>query len=156
MGKSNWSLHEESIRCISPSLEPDLILCPPTPSHRKGSPIRERLRSVYVLFKARLIVRDGGTPRLSDTATVVISVPRNNFSPRFLHGNLQVRIPFNEDIGTLVADVNATDDDGSVSTPSFAVLPFPRPLEPSSPSVFAALSFLSSRNSLQVFSFFLF
>ena len=75
------------------------------------------LTPICVVFKARLIVRDGGTPRLSDTATVVITVPRNNFSPGFLHGNLQVRIPFNEDIGTVVADVNATDADGAVSTP---------------------------------------
>ncbi|KAK7113021.1 hypothetical protein V1264_012386 [Littorina saxatilis] len=78
-------------------------------SVRPDSDLTSDTESEYI---ARLVVRDGGTPRLSDTSTVVIQVPRNNFSPGFLHGDLTVRIPFNEDIGTVVADVNATDNDG--------------------------------------------
>ncbi|XP_070182180.1 protocadherin-20-like [Littorina saxatilis] len=86
-------------------------------SVRPDSDLTSDTESEYI---ARLVVRDGGTPRLSDTATVVIQVPRNNFSPGFLHGDLTVRIPFNEDIGTVVADVNATDNDGQVSWNSLA------------------------------------
>lgn len=66
-------------------------------------------------MQARVFVRDGGTPPLSDTATVVITVPRNNFDPDFISRDQTVRIPYNQVAGTVVANVTATDNDGTVS-----------------------------------------
>ncbi|PVD37419.1 hypothetical protein C0Q70_00009 [Pomacea canaliculata] len=64
-------------------------------------------------YIARVFVRDGGTPPLSDTATVVITVPRNNFDPDFISRDQTVRIPYNQVAGTVVANVTATDNDGT-------------------------------------------
>ncbi|KAK7482291.1 hypothetical protein BaRGS_00026419 [Batillaria attramentaria] len=61
-------------------------------------------------YKVRVRVEDGGTPPLSDTTVVSVTVSRNNFDPTF-GGNLERRIPFNTPVGSLIVDVNATDLD---------------------------------------------
>lgn len=59
---------------------------------------------------------DGGSPPLSDTATVSITVNRNKESPRFLHAlDLTRHIPETLPAGSEVIDLNATDDDFFVS-----------------------------------------
>ncbi|XP_078316513.1 protocadherin Fat 4-like isoform X2 [Crassostrea virginica] len=63
-------------------------------------------------FVARVQVTDGGSPPLSDTATVSITVNRNKESPRFLHAlDLTRNIPETLPAGSEVIDLNATDDD---------------------------------------------
>ncbi|XP_062579030.1 protocadherin Fat 3-like [Saccostrea cucullata] len=66
-------------------------------------------------FVARVQVTDGGSPPLSDTATVSINVERNLNSPRFLHLNdLTVNIPEILSAGSNIIDLNATDDDAYI------------------------------------------
>ena len=68
------------------------------------------------ICKARVQVTDGGSPPLSDTATVSITVNRNKESPRFLHAlDLTRNIPETLPAGSEVIDLNATDDDFFVS-----------------------------------------
>ncbi|XP_062611587.1 cadherin EGF LAG seven-pass G-type receptor 2-like, partial [Saccostrea cucullata] len=66
-------------------------------------------------FVARVQVTDGGSPPLSDTATISINVERNLNSPRFLHLNdLTVNIPEILPAGSDVIDLNSTDDDAYI------------------------------------------
>ncbi|XP_065921690.1 protocadherin Fat 4 isoform X2 [Magallana gigas] len=63
-------------------------------------------------FVARVQVTDGGSPPLSDTATVQITVQRNRENPRFLHAvDLTRNIPETLPVGSEIIDLNATDDD---------------------------------------------
>lgn len=68
--------------------------------------------STYV---ARVVASDGGFPSRSATATVLISVLRNLFSPVFSNFNfLQRSILETVPVGTFIVDLNATDADKSV------------------------------------------
>ena len=69
--------------------------------------------STYV---ARVVASDGGFPSRSATATVLINVLRNLFSPQFSNANfIQVTILETVPVGSFIADLNATDADKSVS-----------------------------------------
>lgn len=60
------------------------------------------------------MVKDGGDPVLNDTATVEITVNRNLETPECINDGQTVNIPFNEDLGTTVVVMNASDSDSQV------------------------------------------
>ncbi|XP_046579033.1 protocadherin Fat 4-like [Haliotis rubra] len=63
-------------------------------------------------YKLRILAYDGGVPSLSATTTVDITVQRNIFPPVFTNNDvIRVVIQENTAVGTLIADVNATDAD---------------------------------------------
>ncbi|MGH0161647.1 UNVERIFIED_CONTAM: hypothetical protein FKN15_041317 [Acipenser sinensis] len=72
---------------------------------------RERIASYYLTIEAR----DHGTPQLSSTASVVITVlDVNDNNPMFKEGAYTIDITEDAPIGTLVLDITATDaDDGT-------------------------------------------
>ncbi|XP_060080745.1 protocadherin Fat 4-like, partial [Ylistrum balloti] len=73
---------------------------------------RNLTESTALTFTVRIKVQDNGIPPLEDTATVRVSVERNERDPSFLHStSLNVNIPENLPVGSFVADINATDAD---------------------------------------------
>ncbi|KAJ8319080.1 hypothetical protein KUTeg_004171 [Tegillarca granosa] len=62
-------------------------------------------------FVVRIQVADGGTPPLTDVATVPIEVQRNLNSPKFAELIVRTSIPETMIPGSNVIKVNATDDD---------------------------------------------
>ena len=74
-----------------------------------------RLIFLFYNLQAVLMVEDGAQHPLSDVASVRITVHRNYFAPEFLHGgHISKVIPFNEEKGTLIEILNATDRDITV------------------------------------------
>ena len=59
--------------------------------------------------------RDGGTPRLSSTVVLTVSVNRNLFTPVFSQPQYTVDISENTAPGTGILFVSASDSDVSVS-----------------------------------------
>ncbi len=74
---------------------------------------------VVVFLQARIHVADGGTPPLSATTLVKISVTRNFFDPVFSPSVVRLSIPETTPIGTTVTVLNATDRDTVVSSTYF-------------------------------------
>lgn len=67
-----------------------------------------------VFTQLRVVAMDGGTPPRSSTATVVFTINRNLFAPSFNPQTIERNILENFQLGVLVADVNATDQDTKV------------------------------------------
>ncbi|XP_041364042.1 protocadherin Fat 1-like [Gigantopelta aegis] len=66
-------------------------------------------------YVARILARDGGIPACSATTTVAITVLRNMFSPIFSNYNFLTRtIVETISVGSVIADVNATDADTTI------------------------------------------
>ncbi|KAK3089813.1 hypothetical protein FSP39_006721 [Pinctada imbricata] len=63
-------------------------------------------------YVARVVASDGGFPSRSATATVLITVLRNLFSPVFSNLDfIRLSIPETTPVGTFIVDLNATDAD---------------------------------------------
>ncbi|XP_046564129.1 protocadherin Fat 1-like, partial [Haliotis rubra] len=77
-------------------------------SVRSGVNLTTDTRTNYV---ARVQVRDGGTPSLTSTALVAISVTRNFFAPVFSNSRVQETIPETTPVGTTVTTLTASDRD---------------------------------------------
>ena len=63
-----------------------------------------------------MVAVDGGTPALSASALVDITVTRNLRDPQFAQDIVRVSIPDNAPPGTAVASVSARDTDRGVSS----------------------------------------
>ena len=58
-----------------------------------------------------MVAQDGGNPPKASTATVLISVQRNLFSPRFEPQRIDLDILETYPLGVPITNVNATDKD---------------------------------------------
>lgn len=71
-------------------------------------------------WQIRVVVRDGGTPQLQDTAVVNINVNRNLKAPRFEQTDYRPSIRETQDLGVAFQRVLARDDDTKVhNTPNY-------------------------------------
>ena len=61
-----------------------------------------------------MTVRDGGTPAKVATATVLVTVKRNLFPPKFEPLRIETSILESESLGVTIATVNAKDKDTKV------------------------------------------
>lgn len=66
-------------------------------------------------LKIRVLVQDGGNPRLSDVTTVVVYVNRNLFAPSFAPTQYSRTILDTEAVGVPLVKVTALDADTTVS-----------------------------------------
>ncbi|KAL3878042.1 hypothetical protein ACJMK2_035678, partial [Sinanodonta woodiana] len=62
-------------------------------------------------YRLRLMVQDGGTPRLSDMTTLTVGVQRNLKRPYFPTQNYQYTVYEDQDLGLSIGQVLARDDD---------------------------------------------
>ena len=67
------------------------------------------------MFQVRVLARDGGTPSLSSTSTVLVNVVRNLFAPVFGQLLYEVTILETQDLGVEILRVFANDSDTKVS-----------------------------------------
>ena len=54
---------------------------------------------------------DNGTPTRSNVAIVKVTVNRNLNAPKFVDGGIEVNILYSQELGSKIAQVQATDDD---------------------------------------------
>ena len=66
----------------------------------------------YVFFQLRIVVYDRANPAEKATAAITIEVNRNENSPSFTESTYRVDAVETMDLGSFIADVNATDSDG--------------------------------------------
>ncbi|XP_036359005.1 uncharacterized protein LOC115211772 [Octopus sinensis] len=69
------------------------------------------------LYKLRILAKDGGSPPLTSTATLLVQINKNRNPPAFSHADISVSIAYTTPVGEIVVDVNATDPD-MPSTPN--------------------------------------
>ena len=69
-----------------------------------------------LLFQIRVLAEDGGTPRLSSTATVYVGVERNQNAPFYGQQNYTVTVNEIQDLGIPILTLNAVDQDIQVNT----------------------------------------
>ncbi|XP_074647698.1 protocadherin-1-like [Tubulanus polymorphus] len=62
-------------------------------------------------YQIRVRVQDGGSPRLSSTTLIALTIDRNLNTPRFTHGNIQRNIFESHSLELPIVNVNATDVD---------------------------------------------
>ena len=63
-------------------------------------------------FQLRIVVYDRANPAEKATAAITIEVNRNENSPSFTESTYRVDAVETMDLGSFIADVNATDSDG--------------------------------------------
>ena len=68
-----------------------------------------------LVYRVRVLARDGGSPSLSATSTVLINVERNLNAPVFIRQNYTVTIYETQDLGVPIQQISAADSDVSVS-----------------------------------------
>ena len=68
-----------------------------------------------LVYRVRVLARDGGSPSLSATSTVIVNVDRNLNAPVFLRQNYTVTIFETQDLGVPIQLISAADSDVSVS-----------------------------------------
>lgn len=66
------------------------------------------------LLQVRVVAEDGGNPPKAATATVLVSVERNLYAPRFNPQRIDRDILETHPLGVPVTIVNATDQDTKV------------------------------------------
>ena len=66
-----------------------------------------------------MLAQDGGTPRLSSTATVYVGVERNQNSPGYAQQNYTVTVNEIQDLGIPIITLNAFDQDIQVCYKNF-------------------------------------
>lgn len=66
------------------------------------------------LFKIRLLAADGGSPRRTSTATVLVTVRRNLVRPAFVANFYNETILETTAVGQTIVTVRATDSDPQV------------------------------------------
>ncbi|XP_064528384.1 protocadherin alpha-2-like [Pseudopipra pipra] len=83
-------------------------------------------RETMAVHRLLLTASDGGRPSLTGTMELVISVlDANDNAPQFNQSVYKVQLPENASVGTLVAQVNATDaDEGSNSEVTYTATSF--------------------------------
>ena len=59
---------------------------------------------------------DNGSPSRRDTALVLVTVDRNLNRPRFEQSSQEVDILYDQELGSTIATVRATDDDSQVGS----------------------------------------
>ena len=75
-----------------------------------------------LVYRVRVLARDGGAPSLSATATVLVNVDRNLNAPVFIRQNYTVSIYETQDLGVPIQQISAADSDISVRVVPVLVL----------------------------------
>ena len=79
-----------------------------------------QLKITFSIPKVRVLAQDGGSPQRSATSTVLITVTRNLNAPQLLQQNYTVSIYETQNLGESILQIQATDQDISVSVLFFA------------------------------------
>ena len=74
-----------------------------------------QLKITFSIPKVRVLAQDGGSPQGSATSTVLITVTRNLNAPQLLQQNYTVSIYETQNLGESILQIQATDQDISVS-----------------------------------------
>lgn len=60
------------------------------------------------------MARDGGTPSLTATSSVLVTINRNLHAPRWINTEYILNITESQDLGVTIARLNTADDDVEV------------------------------------------
>ena len=60
------------------------------------------------------MARDGGTPSLTATSSVLVTMNRNLHAPRWINTVYTLNITDAQDLGVIIASLNTADDDVEV------------------------------------------
>ncbi|KAL8559117.1 hypothetical protein ACOMHN_046165 [Nucella lapillus] len=80
-------------------------------SGRISTSTRSLAGDTALVYRVRVLARDGGSPSLSATSTVLVNVERNLNPPTFLRQNYSVTIFETQDLGDFVQQISAIDQD---------------------------------------------
>lgn len=70
--------------------------------------------TIYILFQLRVLVLDGGDPRLTDEQVFTINIKRNFLMPSFVQQSYSQSVKETEAPDTVVITVSARDNDRNV------------------------------------------